>query len=1647
MTRELLVSAVTSLEAWLAANGVQPQLWGEKEVHLLLRSLHERLDAASCARHQARWLESIGAVISLLVRPRGGGGAGAGTVAVGPSAVRYLAHVLLGAMRTSALQRQCASLLHDLLQPILAAKAGGLEREAVRDLLWLIVAPLVAGLGGGAAAGGGAGPSVPSAEAQAAMAALLQLLVVKAPPWLEDRVAQLDAFPGESVFDSVRARHAQVAAAARRRGDRDAAAGPSAPSGAAAAGGAATAAATDASLRLTRISPALAARLEGFAQRAQADFPVARRSAASALTAAIRDEQRERAARLVQQQPGGASSDLPFGAAGGDPSNPPGGAERSEASAAERAAAAEANRLARRAVWGLVALCEQVEEAEVQELAGYALAALGPAAALEAAEPEDGAAGSSSAGAGGASAGKGPRGGNDAALMAAALRLLVGYAVDAEVAVVRVAADATTGLLSTAAGRDAMAAAPAATSGPSCASGVGAGSDPLTPLEWAYLKPFTPDARQTPDGFLEKVKRNQFQDVREPATWEPEGCKYSVWVRRVCSALLGECVKQRVVAETLGMCAAVAKRKPAMADLLLPHALEDLAAKAEERTTPEGKDELREALSEQVGRLLKNKAATQRQLSTVLNALSLLRARWTARQLQQQAAKPPGGRPSAGAAADSALAPTEPQPSQLVGNGTQALGTRSAVSAANTWATVHWLDVGYLDVADAALRCGAVFTALQYVEYWCEAQFGGMRLGRGEDVDPLDDTSALPRHVAILLDAHKQIAEPDNVYGALRIPHAAVQLRRMEHEGAWGSSLAANDLLLRQAGAQGGAAADAARTGVLRALQHLGCMHTLQLLGHALEDRGARVAQEILSETAWRMSQWSEMDSPMGLLPGGGDAAAGVSLTQPPPQQQPLGTQQRGGSSAQLSSRGAGGSSSSGALLSLSSQLQVTQRYAPGSLGAAGVGGGRGSLQAGPGGPAASAAAAAQGFNSAMCAALAALQARDPPRLQALLSRAREDQVRRIAGAGIESASTISETVVRLQMLDEVADLAERTLGEMAAVPEEGEVRRLLAAWDEAHVGDGAAVSYKLAEPLLAGRVAAVAAVGSDAGAALCLHAAAAAARRAGQPAAGLLLIREIKMRASAAATAANPQGGASGAAAARLTQLTKQGGGSLGSPAPGGGGGDSAPWVSATAPWRDEEVELLWASGQWEMALALARSLEARLRAASSAAGITGGGGGGGGAVVLRCRADEMLCRLATWLAERRDESASAIEERFFTAINSLCETLGGRAAGGGGGGGDDDMDCAIIRPMGRGGRGRAAPSQPPPPPLPPAVRAYAASALCRAQFQLAQFAEARCRVLDERTRSEEAQREARLMAHYEDELVATQKQIEAIRAAVRRRMEASGAKTATFTEEESNLVKALQERLRAAQANVTAMRAAMQHEELLETTAATAVRSYAGSLQAAGAHDDDAVRLLCCPPASQLFLRAVVVHLLPAKVLSLRNQTWVHGRTTLLPAADLQARLAVVQAPPLQGREPGDGRRRGDPHHLVRQVPSARVADLLAPPAARGRRRHVAVPDGAERPRGVARAGPPVPYAVPAHLTEEQRAEEADGAARACEGGERGGAGAQQAASAAGCLLLRTGCCFCLRRWLLKAFTGHPRSCLLPRAFLLRSRRGSSL
>ena len=59
---------------------------------------------------------------------------------------------------------------------------------------------------------------------------------------------------------------------------------------------------------------------------------------------------------------------------------------------------------------------------------------------------------------------------------------------------------------------------------------------------------------------------------------------------------------------------------------------------------------------------------------------------------------------------------------------------------------VYWLNLDYLEVARAALRCSAPFTAMLYVEYWCKAQYGRLTLLDVDLLTQVDSHRSRSRH-------------------------------------------------------------------------------------------------------------------------------------------------------------------------------------------------------------------------------------------------------------------------------------------------------------------------------------------------------------------------------------------------------------------------------------------------------------------------------------------------------------------------------------------------------------------------------------------------------------------------------------------------------------------------------------------------------------------------------------------------------------------------------------------------------------------------------------------------------------------------------------------------------------------------------------
>lgn len=177
---------------------------------------------------------------------------------------------------------------------------------------------------------------------------------------------------------------------------------------------------------------------------------------------------------------------------------------------------------------------------------------------------------------------------------------------------------------------------------------------------------------------------------------------YDVWVRNLAYALL-----LLVQEPTLSMCQHMIVRKAELAELMLPHILADIACHSTDSS-------LMPAISTQLASNLLSPKSTQiKATQLILTCLGHLRNMHVDAVLGLD---PGRAVRSSGAAAQGRSRSTR--------QASQGDGVGSPVQ----WQKRYWLDVDYLLVAAAALRCSAYFTALLYVEHWVEDEYGRLTL-------------------------------------------------------------------------------------------------------------------------------------------------------------------------------------------------------------------------------------------------------------------------------------------------------------------------------------------------------------------------------------------------------------------------------------------------------------------------------------------------------------------------------------------------------------------------------------------------------------------------------------------------------------------------------------------------------------------------------------------------------------------------------------------------------------------------------------------------------------------------------------------------------------------------------------------------------
>ncbi|XP_075505012.1 serine/threonine-protein kinase ATM isoform X5 [Primulina tabacum] len=211
----------------------------------------------------------------------------------------------------------------------------------------------------------------------------------------------------------------------------------------------------------------------------------------------------------------------------------------------------------------------------------------------------------------------------------------------------------------------------------------------------------------------------------------------------------------------------------------------------------------------------------------------------------------------------------------------QTTSCRLSVSAL-CWEKVYWLSVDYLMAAKSAIKCGSYFSAVLYVEYWCEEHFNSLTLG-SPDFSPRE---MLQSHIEILASAVTQINEPDSLYGIIQSHKLSSQITTFQHEGNWSKALEYLDLQARfelmpqingstypsSGNSQQPAHAIFSQTehdtthkkpykGLVRSLQQIGCTHVLDVYCQGLTTQRGRLQHdlefaELQYEAAWRAGNW-----------------------------------------------------------------------------------------------------------------------------------------------------------------------------------------------------------------------------------------------------------------------------------------------------------------------------------------------------------------------------------------------------------------------------------------------------------------------------------------------------------------------------------------------------------------------------------------------------------------------------------------------------------------------------------------------------------------------------------------------------------------------------------------------------------------------
>ncbi|KAK1280443.1 Serine/threonine-protein kinase ATM [Acorus gramineus] len=357
-----------------------------------------------------------------------------------------------------------------------------------------------------------------------------------------------------------------------------------------------------------------------------------------------------------------------------------------------------------------------------------------------------------------------------------------------------------------------------------------------------------------------QIRSSEAGSLDDSSLWSTHGKTYEMWICSLVYSLLNHGTDI-----ILRLCQDIVLLKAEVAELLFPNVLVDIAM---------GKDskvDICQKISEKVMEyVLFDSNDMIKSVKTMLNALNELRLfhvleRVGASSVQSSQEISKKARTSSYSRMRSTSERYKDQSSPTN------VGHMSCI----LWTKVYWLCIDYLVVAKAAIRCGLYFTAVLFVEHWCEEHFNGLTLGESD----FSLHEVLPAHIELLVAAITRINEPDSIYGIIQSHKLTSQIKMYEHEGDWGKVLEYYDLLIRMMPDKpSGNCSERTRPvsilmeekdmeqwksckGLMRALQNTGCTHILDVYCRGLVNQKGHFQSdseftELQYEAAWRAGNW-----------------------------------------------------------------------------------------------------------------------------------------------------------------------------------------------------------------------------------------------------------------------------------------------------------------------------------------------------------------------------------------------------------------------------------------------------------------------------------------------------------------------------------------------------------------------------------------------------------------------------------------------------------------------------------------------------------------------------------------------------------------------------------------------------------------------